>query len=46
MAVRCCPSLINQLFFNSGIGSLFTGVMSDYKVLIMAGVLVILVKLS
>ena len=26
--------------FNSGIGSLFTGVMSDYKVLIMAGVLV------
>ena len=31
--------------FNSGIGSLFTGVMSDYKVLIMAGVLVILVKI-
>ena len=31
--------------FNSGIGSLFTGVMSDYKVLIMTGVLVILVKI-
>lgn len=31
--------------FNSGVGSLFTGVMSDYKVLIMAGVLAIIVKL-
>ncbi len=31
--------------FNSGIGSSFTGVMEDYKVLIMTGVLVIIVKI-